>query len=68
MFQSGLNERKKVKNVQELPIIAYNKNRAQNETIVIYRKDKSKKHKNISRRNIKFMRFEIWNVSKIWVY
>ena len=68
MFQSGLNERKKVKNVQELPIIAYHKKRAQNETIAIYRKEKSKKHKNISRRNIKFMRFEIWNVSKIWVY
>ena len=44
---------------KELLIIAYRKKRAQNESIVIYRKDKSKKHNNTSRRNIKFMRFKI---------
>ena len=66
-FKVALMKEKKIKYVQELLIIAYSKKRAQIESIVIYRKNKSKKHNNISRRNIKFMRFEIWNVSKIWV-
>ena len=55
----ALMKEKKIKYVQELLIIAYRKKRAQNGSIVIYRKNKSKNHNNISRKNIKFMRFVI---------
>ena len=59
VFKVALMKEKKSSTFKELLIIAYRKKRAQNESIVIYRKDKSKKHNNISRRNIKFMRFKI---------
>ena len=55
----ALMKEKKIKYVQELLIIAYRKKRAQNGSIVVYRKNKSKKHNNLRRKNIKFMRFVI---------
>ena len=67
-FKVALMKERKIKYVQELLIIAYRKKRVQNGSIVIYRKKKSKNHNNISRKNIEFMRFVIWNVPKVWGY
>ena len=47
-FKVFLDESKKIKYVQKLLIIVYRRKRAQIESIVIYRKNNSKEHNNIS--------------------
>ena len=58
-FKVASMKERKIKYAHEILIIAYRKKRAQNGSIVIYRKNKSKNHNNISRKNIKFMKFVI---------